>query len=307
MTRGDEARNLKTTIAWKRLEERVVRLQLSRTAASRPQIARFATSLAGAIALLCFYQPWVSASLPAAGESTLTGMDLANGAAARRVNAAIFSSRGGTGATPVPGAAVVGAGGLTLPARLPTLVPGGVAPPSGSGAGTSSDLVLPTRIPTVSAGGSAGATIGGPTTVPPGVAIATAAAATAQASSGRASTAAVVTEVQPDHLPQTLLYFVPLAAVGLAVFAAIWDRLREQRDRVFGKWWTIVLSAGGTLSVGYVLYKAMTATGSNDLLAPGTVKGPQWGLWGAFFAFLLSSLILAAAWMAQPTRSVEAQ
>jgi hypothetical protein len=85
----------------------------------------------------------------------------------------------------------------------------------------------------------------------------------------------------------------------LAIFAAIWDRLGDPRDRLFGKLWTIILSAGGTLVVGYVFFKVATAPSSNNLLAPGAAMGAQWGLLVALAAFLLSAVSLAVAWTAK--------
>jgi hypothetical protein len=291
-------------------------MQASRPVLDRNQLGRYVAAVLAVVAFVCFYQPWVAASLPRAGQGDLTGMDLARGEAARRVDAATFGNRGGTGATPVPGAAIAGAGGLVLPTRIPTFAPGTgglgqsasvatpvppIAPGSAApAAGAAGDLTLPTRVPTVAPAGAAGS--GG--AVPAGVAIATSAAATAQAAgtarAGGNAAAVTTADEQRDELPQMPLYGVPLAAAGLAIFAVIWDRLSEPRDRLFGKLWTIVLSAGGTLGVGYVLFKVATAPSNNNLLAPGAVTGAQWGLWAAFFAFLLSALSLAIAWTARP-------
>src|SRR5438093_1350295 len=99
-------------------------MQAGRTALDRNQLGRYVAAVLGVIAFACFYQPWVSASLPAAGESELTGIDLARGEAAKRVDAATFGKRGSPGATPAPGAAIGGAGGLVLPTRVPTFAPG---------------------------------------------------------------------------------------------------------------------------------------------------------------------------------------
>jgi hypothetical protein len=254
------------------------------------QIGRYVAALFGLIALGCFYQPWVSASLPNVGESVLTGMEIARGEAAERVDAASAPAgvRPGPGATsaPVAGGAASGAtsGGLTLPTRVPTVA---------AGAGASGGLVLPTRIATAGPGAPGEGA---------GVALATAAAATreafstAQARGGAAATTFTV-ERAPDKLPTLSLYLVPLAAAGLAIFAAIWDRLREPRDRLYGKIWTILLAAGGALGVGSVLYKIATAPSTNNLLAPGAVKAPLWGLWGTFLAFAIAAVSLAVAWL----------
>jgi len=105
-----------------------------------------------------------------------------------------------------------------------------------------------------------------------------------------------VTSAQPDQLPQVALYGVPLAAIGITVFSLVWDRLRDMRDRRYGKWWTIFLAFGGTLGVAYVLFKVSTAPAGNDLLAPGSVKAAQWGLWATFLAFLGCAASITAAW-----------
>ena len=303
----------------------------SRPPLDRNHLGRYVAALFGVVALVCFYQPWVTGTLPAVGESTFTGLELARGDASDRVDEA--NARTG-------GAGAVGAGsGLVLPTRIATAAAGGPAVPAFSGA---SDLALPTRIPTVAANtasgaGSGVAGAGGltlptrlptvspaapaagsaaalalPTRQPAGAEIATVAAATAQAvqtarAGGETRGAAPVAPSQPaepERLPRLPLYVVPVAAAGLAIFSAIWHRLSDPRDRLFGKWWTVLLSWGGTLGVGYVLYKVATAPASNDLLAPGAARQPLWGLWGTFTGFLLSALILGVAWLRPiPSRS----
>jgi hypothetical protein len=263
-------------------------MQATRPALDRNQLGRYLAALFGAVALVCFYQPWVAGTLPVVGESTLTGLDLAKGEASERVDQAAFGKSATSPGAPttVSGAA---SGGLTLPTRVPTVA---------AGTGTLGGLTLPTRVPTVAAGGSTGFSAG--------------AAATAASASGTSGGPAPSTPVPtvapaaastapdvPEHLPQVLLYGVPLAAAGIATFSLIWDRLQDPRDRLYGKWWTVLLSCGGALGVGYVLFKVSTAPGGNDLLAPGAVKSALWGLWGAFIAFLLSALSLAAAWTAR--------
>jgi hypothetical protein len=262
-------------------------------------------------ALVCFYQPWVSASLPAVGESTLTGVAIARGDASARVDEASFgknsafaagaaSSAGAAGASTGAAAAGLSSGGLVLPTRQPTVAAGAStgfsapaaapttapAPPAAAAGLSSGGLTLPTRVPTIAAGSSAG------------FSAPTAAATVPSLEIGRQI------EIQgPDTLPQTLLYGVPLAAAGVAIFSLIWGRLQDPRDRKYGRWWTVILSVGGTLGVGDVLYKVVTAPPKNDLLSPGTVQGAQWGLWGAFGAFLLCALCLAAAWTSPSGRS----
>lgn len=255
----------------------------------RTRPGRYAAAAFAVLALLCFYAPWISASLPGASPAPLSGADLARGAAA---------GRAGAGST--------GARGLTLPTRIAT-------PGMGAGDLVSGDLVLPTRIPTPADGGQESASGPGgasalptavadpllPTRQPSGPAVATAAAATvvaiqtAQASGARPTAPA---ESPPDRLPGTLLYGVPLAAAGVAVFSTIWGRLREARDRLYGQLWTVLLASGGAFGVGYVLLRVATAPRPNDLLGPGEVQGAEWGLWGALLAFLLCSLALGFAW-----------
>jgi len=276
------------------------------------------------VALVLFYQPWVSASLNTAGDSTLTGIDLARGEANRRVDRAVFGTR-------VPGAstggssgaatgAISGSGGLTLPTRVPTIAAGGTAgfgtspgvvaqptavpaapaaqaaaPVSGSGG-----LVLPTRVPTVAPGGTSGfGSSAGVASQPTAAAAATAAAA------GRISGAAVEPKdpVAPPTLPKFWLHLVPLAALGLATFPVIWDRLTETRDRRFGRIWTLLLAYGGALGLGRVVYLVATAGTGNLLMGQsvGAVKSGEPALWGTFIAFVLSALLLTVAWFLTPT------
>ena len=294
-------------------------MQATSTALDRNQLGRYLAALFGVVALICFYQPWVSGTLPAVGTSTLRGIDLARGEAARLTDEATFgkSAPAAGQAGGASSAAGANTGGLTLPTRVPTIA-------AGSNVG---GLTLPTRVPTVAAGGGIGApasaggvgaagagaagvapgsNVGGltlPTRVPtvaPGstpVPVTGAAPGTGTLEIGRQ-----VTSAEPDKLPQASLYGIPLAAAGVAIFCLIWGRLADARDRRYGMWWTILLSVGGTLGAGYVLYKIATAPGDNQLLAPGTATSVQWGLWGAFMGFLLSAICLAVAWTASTQR-----
>ena len=276
------------------------------------QISRVLAALFGALALIGFFQPWVSASLPGIGESVFTGREIAGGNAADRVDAASVSlvGVGGAGAgggslgglvlptrqpTTVPGAS---AGGLVLPTRIATPAPAPAAGGAsvGAGAAAAGGLVLPTRIATAAPGTGSGA----------GVVVATAAAATAQAfstaqASGQAVRATTVQERTPDRLPGLSLYLVPLAAAGLAIFAALWGRFTDPKDQLYGKVWTILLAAGGALGVGSVLYKVVTAQAANNLLAPGDVTAAMWGIWATFLGFLLAGCCLVVAWLAPLT------
>ena len=65
----------------------------------RNHIGRYLAALFGAVALICFYQPWVTGTLPAVGESTLTGLELASGAASERVDQAAFGQGAAGGST----------------------------------------------------------------------------------------------------------------------------------------------------------------------------------------------------------------
>jgi hypothetical protein len=280
----------------------------TRVRLERRQLARYAGACCALVALVCFYQPWVSASLPNGGESVLTGIELARGEAGRRAGEA--GARSG----------LAGTRGLALPTRMPTAAAGSLTlptpvagtAPGGAGAGS---LTLPTRIPTVAPGAPAAGAgadqsdLTLPTRQPAGAAIATQAAATAQAiqtaQAGASITGAgaAIIEERPDQLPQTLLYGVPLAAIGIAVFSLLWGHLREARDRLFCQLWTILLSTGGAAGAGYVLAKVATAPRPNDLLGPGEVRGAQWGLWATLVAFLLAALCLAVAWR-RPRRAM---
>src|SRR5439155_9224672 len=132
-----------------------VPMQALRPALDRNHLGRYLAALFGVVALVCFYQPWVSATLPAIGESTLTGLDLARGAASERVDQAAFG-RGAAAGTANDARSGVASGGLTLPTRVPTFAAGG---------GTLGGLTLPTRIPTVGPGGSIGFSAGAAPTV----------------------------------------------------------------------------------------------------------------------------------------------
>ncbi len=256
----------------------------------RTRPGRFLAAGFGLLALLCFYQPWVSGTLPGVGERTLSGAGLARGEARRLVDAAAYA-RGGTGAQ---GTALTG--GLVLPTRIPTVGPGGAA----------------TRAPATSQpAGNENAGQALPTRQPSGVAIATAAAATAvavqtaQAGGTRESPAPAAVSAAADRLPAGILYAFPLAAAGLAIFALLWGHLREPRDQLFGRWWTVLLAAGGTAGTGWLLLKILTAPHPNDLLGPGEVHQAQWGLWVTFIAFLLSTTSISYAWWVAPRRRAQ--
>ena len=92
---------------------------------------------------------------------------------------------------------------------------------------------------------------------------------------------------------------MPLAALGIAGFSLAWDRLSDPRDRRYGKIWTLLLSIGGTLGVGNVLYRVATARPGNSLIGPGVggVTAAEPALWGVFLAFLLSAVCLILAWL----------
>ncbi|HEX2036513.1 MAG TPA: hypothetical protein VHS99_20200 [Chloroflexota bacterium] len=253
----------------------------------RVDAGRYLAALAGVVALLCFYAPWVAASLPGAGEGVLSGAELAGGAAAQRAG----SSAGDAAARPGP-ATGAASGGLVLPTRQPTVTPAGQAAGAGGAqAGAAGGLVLPTRLPTVAPSDGAGG----------GAAVATSAAATAVAVQTARPAGPAPLEAAPAGpaaLPTLILYAVPLAGAGLAILAAIWGRFTERRDRLYGQLWTLLLSAGGALGAGSLLYQVLSAPQPNDLLAPGEVRGAQWGLWGTLVAFTVAALSLVAAWTA---------
>ncbi len=257
--------------------------------ADRTRRGRFLAAGFALLALLCFYQPWVSGTLPGVGERTLSGAGLARGEARRLVDAAAYA-RGGAGAQ---SAALTG--GLVLPTRIPTVGPAGASSAlatSQPAGGESPGQALPTRQPS-------------------GVAIATAAAATAvavqtaQAGGTRESPVPAAASASADRLPAGILYAFPLAAAGLAIFALLWERLREPRDQLFGRWWTVLLAAGGTAGTGWLLLKVLTAPHPNDLLGPGEVHQAQWGLWATFTAFLLSAISISYAWWVAPRRRAQ--
>jgi hypothetical protein len=311
----------------------------------RSAVARYVAVLAGVLALICFYLPWVQGTVPNAGASVFSGADIARSEAARRADDA---SPPATGAGAGAGAAT--SGGLTLPTRIPTIVPGagasqagGAAAPAAGGAAAGAGaaaggLTLPTRIPTVAAapGSGAGAAAGGltlPTRIPtvaaggaaqgeagaqagqgasgPGVAIATSAAATRtafeeQRAAGGAQAVAITEDARPDALPGLILFGVPLAAAGVAIFAAVWSRLETARDRRYGKAWTLIFACGGLLGAGWVLVKVTTAPQPNDLLAPGDAGGALWGLWATVIAFAVAAASLVVAWTARESQVQEA-
>jgi hypothetical protein len=276
-------------------------------ALSPNRLGRYLAAVGGLLALVLFYLPWVTASLPGIGEVSLSGAELARGAAITRVNqAAVDASRNpgaGAGGAPATGAPATGAtggsGGMTLPTRVPTVAAGsapatGAAPPAAppaaapaapaAAAGATGGLTLPTRVPTVAAGS---APVSGAAQAPP---------ATSGGASGPAP-AARPAPPAPDVLPQFALYLVPLAGLGIAAFSLIWERLVDRRDRFAGRLWTLLLAYGGLLLSGYVLYKAATAQPGNVLLGAGAVVGLTPALWGVFLAFLFSAACLTVAWL----------
>jgi hypothetical protein len=152
------------------------------------------------------------------------------------------------------------------------------------------------------AGGQAGQGAPGP-----GIAIATSAAATRtafedQRAAGGAQAAVISEDVRPDALPGLILFGVPLAAAGVAVFAAVWSRLETAQDRRYGKAWTLIFACGGLLAAGWVLVKVTTAPQPNDLLAPGDAGGALWGLWGTVIAFAVATVSLVVAWTARESQ-----
>jgi hypothetical protein len=276
---------------------------------SRHQLLRYAAALCGVMALILFYQPWLDASLNVAGDAALNGMELARGDASHRVNTAIF---GGRGTTVAPGAAgAVSPGGVTLPTRIPTIAAGGGASSSGFGSTSGATgattgaaaqpttaplsvpggVVIPTRVPTVAPGGGSGfgTTAGAAAQQTP---LATAVGAAAAARPAAAPPA-------PTVLPTFWFYAIPLAALGLATMPVVWDRFTDQRDRRYGRIWTLLLSYGGALFLGYVLWRVASAPATNALLGQGvgSVRSALPALWGSFAAFLMAAVCLTIVWL----------
>lgn len=88
-------------------------------------------------------------------------------------------------------------------------------------------------------------------------------------------------------------------AFGVLVFSLVWGRLAEGRDRTFGKAWTLILSFGGSLLVGSVVYRVVTASPENVLigLGVGGVVAGLPALTGTLLAFLVSAVALTIAWV----------
>lgn len=280
---------------------------------TRHHVLRYAAAVVGLIPLLLFYQPWVDASLTAAGETQLSGVEMARGDAQRRVDRAVF---GGGGQAPVAGAAAAAGaatGGLALPTRRPTVAAG-----AGAGGATSGGLVLPTRQPTVApASGAAARGAGGltlPTRVPtvaPGSGAATGgfgsvgavalpspgATVARPAATGGASPPPAPSA--PITLPKRVLYVIPLAALGIMIFSVIWDRLSDPRDRRYGRAWTLLCSYGGALLTGYVVWRIVRAGSDNVLLGEGvgSVQAALPALWGTLVSFSIAALCLSLAWL----------
>ena len=278
-------------------------------AVSRHQLLRYAAALCGLVALVLFFQPWVDASLNVAGDASLNGIELARGDASHRVNAAIFGGR--TTGSGSPGSApAVAPGGVVLPTRIPTVAPSGAGGSSGFGttAGAAGSagaaqpttaaiaapggVVIPTRIPTVAPGGSAGfgTTAGAAAQQTPQ---ATAAGGSASRDAPTASPAA------PPVLPTFWFYVIPFAALGLATMPVVWDRFADHRDRRYGRVWTLLLSYGGALFLGYVLWRIATEPATNALLGPGVgaVRSALPALWGSFAGFLTAAVLLTIVWL----------
>ena len=267
-------------------------------ALSRNYVLRYFAAVGGLIALLSFNQPYVRADLNAIGDSALTGLELARGDAANRVDVAVFGKARPGGAPAVPGAA---AGGSASAGATPAA---GGASAAGASLG---GLVLPTRQPTAAAGAGSlsasqlGAAQAGPQTSPTGVlATATPLANAALPGGVPAVAAASAPEPpKPETLPQFTLYFVPLMGLGLFGLSLVWHRLTDLNDRRNGKVWTLILSLGGTAWIGSLLYKIATAPAANSLIGPGvgSVKAAEPALWATFFGFLLAGVCLILAWL----------
>jgi hypothetical protein len=98
------------------------------------------------------------------------------------------------------------------------------------------------------------------------------------------------------------LYAVPVAGGGVAAFAATFGLLRDQRDRRFAKWWTVLFSLLGAWTTGTVISAVVGAQPTNSLLAPGQATGVLWPAWGALAAFVTSFVGLAWTWIALARR-----
>lgn len=293
---------------------------------------RFIAVGGGLIGLALFYQPWVGGKIPGVGDVALTGEALAQGRARDLADAASIppprgQSAGGAAVAPAPAGGLTlptrvptfapgsqgqgglsvpsqpttvpaAAGGMTLPTRVPTFAPGAQAPgslsmpaqltptPAGAGAGTGG-ITLPTRVPTFAPGALA------PTTLP------SAAERAAISGTPQPTPTAEPARIEPAQLPKLTLYVVPLAGAGLAIFSVIIPRLRDSRDRLFGKWWTVILGIVGAVATGSVVTTVGQAAGSsNNLLAPGQATDVLWGAWASLLAFAGSTVSIAWTWLA---------
>src|SRR5688572_21007733 len=251
---------------------------------------RYAAALCGVAATLLFFQPWVTATLDGVGMRSLSGLQLARNEAQSLVDAAVFGGTGGQTDAAASGSGTTSAaasGGLVLPTRVPTVVPGGQPGqvPAGqaqsAAAVSAGGLMLPTRVPTVAPGRSAPA-------LP-----------AAQAPSQDAAVTLAAAPAEPETLPQFALYFLLAAALGLAIFPVVWERQRTSRDRRFGLLWTVVVSYGGALWAASLLRTVVTAPPGNVLIGPGVggVTGATPALWGMTAAFTLGALCLTIAWL----------
>ena len=238
---------------------------------------------------------------------SLSGAELARGAAITRVNeAAVDASRNpapGAGARPPPAPrppARPGAGGLTLPTRVPTVAAGG-APATGAAPAAARRGARRRRRRGRRRRRRAGPAHPRPHRRRRGApAHRRGAGAAGRLRRGPRGPRVPLParRLRPrTSCPSSLLYLIPLAGLGIAVFSLIWERLVDRRDRFAGRLWTLLLAYGGLLLTGYVLYKAATAQPGNVLLGAGAVVGLTPALWGVFLAFLFSAACLTVAWL----------
>ncbi len=269
-------------------------------ALTRNHVLRYVAALCGLVVVIAFYFPWVRANLTAIGEVPLAGVDLARGDASDKVDIAVFG-KSGAGNT-FGSSSTSGASGATGAATAASAA-GAANAASAAGLG---GLVLPTRQPTAAAGALGASQIqgalqsgsaGSPTAV---VATATPLSNASLPGGAPAVAAASTPEPpKPDTLPQVSLYLVPLMGLGIFGFSLIWHRLTDARDRRNGKAWTLILSLGGSLWIGSLLYKILTAPAANSLIGSGVggVKAAEPALWVTFFGFLLAAVCLVLAWL----------
>ncbi|MSQ43426.1 MAG: hypothetical protein EXR45_04365 [Chloroflexi bacterium] len=267
--------------------------------------------VAGLLAAVMFYQPWVGGKVPGVGAVTLSADDLANGRARTIADAASAPPprAGSSGAPGAPTTRPEVSGGLALPTRVPTFAPGAVAPttmPSAAERTAAANvttptpppvggLSLPTRVPTFAPGSIA------PTTMPSAAertALATPAAG-GNAAPAETATRTPAAPPPPATLPKLTLFIVPLAGLGLAVFTAIHARLRDPRDITFSKWWTVLLGTVGTYATWNVIATITGTTVPNNLLDPGEATETLWGAWCSLAAFAVGTISSATAWLSR--------